>query len=159
MKNVAIPLLSDSLSGEELEALIKARTNEINLITIEDGEYGSRSPFSDPAVLAALIGAGATTLASIITLLGVIWTTRQNEKKASPASIIIVRIDKNAAEVLTTAQMKLPEHIAQPLIENQDLVFTIEDAAKLGNQDNPYHALLEELSPEHVKQISVLENR
>lgn len=151
-----IPILSDTLSAEEIYALLRQQ-GEVNLSLQSDG-VTTRSVLSDPSVVAALIGAGATTMASIITLIGVIWSTRRKEKQAGEGTFIELKISKAAFQSLMQSQdpaaASLKKLVSTSGSERLQIPVTAE-----GEAVSSYADLLESvLQPEEVEHIAIMED-
>jgi|GEM_PF-5418491 len=120
----------------------------------------SGDALSNPIVLAALITATATTIAAVVTLIGVVWSARIKEKKANDDTGILIKVSNQA---LQTILQKHPDKRTQlqELLNNSPAPETIElspeIAATIEEGGNPYHLILNELLPEEVEYISIIE--
>ena len=99
-QSLYIPILCDVHKADQLDAILKPANTNITLEIKEDKKMVTRSAFSDPTVLAALIGAGATTIAAVVTLIGVIWSTRIKEQKANEDTGIVIKVSNQALQTI-----------------------------------------------------------
>ena len=153
LNSQSVPIISDTLLTEELREILA--TKGIQLELLPNPEV-TRSPLGDPTVLAALIGAGATTLASLITLIGVIWSTRQKEKKSSLATVIEIKVRGDA---LAGILQGLGASSLGGIQADADRIqLNIDEAETLDLSDNPYREVLENLLPTEVEQIHIIED-
>ncbi len=160
-KNQTVLILSDTHTSNELKTILSESSEDIKFELLPDDQV-TRSPFMDPTVLAALIGAGATTLASLIALIGVIWSTRQNENKASDDAVIQIKINKAALEFIINRnpdQYKQIINLPEGETSNKDILeLPIKIAANLKNSDTPYKDILQELLPAEVEHVAIIED-
>lgn len=159
-QSFSIPILCDVHDANQLKNILRSANNNITLDIQKDEEIVTRSAFNDPIVLAALIGAGATTLGAVITLIGVVWSARIKEKKANEDTGIVIKVSNQA---LQTILQKHPDKRTQlqELLDNSPTPDAIElspeVAAAIEEGGNPYHLILNDLLPEEVKHIAILE--
>ena len=153
LKSHVVPIISDTLRAVELQEVLSPEGIQVELLPNPEV---TRSPLGDPTVLAALIGAGATTLAALITLLGVIWSARQKEKRSSPDTVIEIQIKGDAlAGILERLST---DNVPGMNLKADRIQLNIDEAETLDLTDNPYRELLEKILPNEVKQVHIIED-
>jgi len=156
MKNTKpIIIISDTIRPQELESILNNHSEKIGIKfeLIEDKQV-TRSFFDDPVIVAALINAAAITVSSLISLIGVIWVTRQKDKKANNDTVIEIKIKNGGLKDFKKNQPQLSQQVSN-MFDNEDydsdiLELPPHKAATLDLNDNPYEAIFEELEIEHI---------
>jgi hypothetical protein len=146
MQQATIPILSDTLRSEELYQVL-ARSDREAYLRLVPNEQLTRSSLADPTVVAALIGAGATTLAALVSLIGVVWSTVR--KSTGPPVIIEIRLDSSDLPKRTVEGVELDSGVIR---------IPLASAESIEEKGNPYAKVLAEIAPEQVQHIAIMED-
>ncbi len=157
MSNI-IPILSDTHSSAELIELLQS-TNSTIQFDLQPSNQPTRSILSNPDVVVALIQVGGATVTALITLFGVIWSTKRKENKSDNEVVIEIKIKADKIEDLKalneTKKQVLTELFADDNIESEKLRLP-----NLGevNLNQTYEDVLNEIMLEDVEYVSILED-
>lgn len=148
-----LKILSDTYSSSKLKSELEAVGNLNFKLVSEEGKK-TRS-IEDPTVLAAVIGAGATTLGAVIGLIGVWLSTRNNKADV----VIEIKMTKEIAQILLAEKVKenLTEKIAERFFASNidSLILSAEDVKGLSEKDQLFFDTIPE---SEVDYLSILED-
>jgi len=157
MTNI-IPIISDLRSSEELHKLLQTTNTSIQF-ELHPSDQPTRSILSDPSVVVALINAGAVTVAALIGLFGVVWSTKRKEKKNDNEVVIEIKIKADKIKDLKTLN-EAKQQILAKLFDESNIDSEKLRLPNLGEVDlnQTYEEVLKEIMLEDVEYVTILED-
>ena len=158
MSNI-IPILSDTHSSAELIELLKS-TNSTIQFELQSSDQPTRSILSNPDVVVALIQVGGATVTALITLFGVIWSTKRKEQKNDNEVVFEIKIKadkiKDLKALNTAKKQVLTKLFADDNIESEKL--RLPNFGEV-NLNQTYEDVLNEIMLEDVEYVTILEDQ
>jgi hypothetical protein len=121
---------------------------------VSEGKERTRS-IEDPTVLAAVIGAGATSFAAVIGIIG-LWLSNRNNK---PEVVIEIKMTKEIAQILLASKAEINSRgrIAEQAFANNtdSMILSSEQIMDLSEEDRLFFDAIPESKVDYV---SILED-
>ena len=153
-----VPILSDTHSSKELIELLQSTNSTIHF-ELQPSDQPTRSLLNDPTVVVALINAGAITVAALIGLFGVVWSTKRKEQKIDNEVVIEIKIKAEKIKDLKTLN-EAKQQVLTQLFDENDIETEKLRLPNLGEVDlnQTYEDVLNEILLEDVEYVSILED-